>query len=208
MIGERFGKWIIVGVSDKKDKRLTVTCRCECGSISDVAYGRLKRGKSSSCKSCAAKERYSNGNTKHQLYVTYNLMKARCYNKKTKEYKNYGGRGIFVCDRWLSSFSDFVFDMGERPHGTTLDRIDNDGEYSKENCRWATIEQQSRNKRISSKNKSGVIGVHLSNSYSPSRWVASITVSGKKIVIGSFNEKTDAVNARLQYEKSINWRLI
>jgi hypothetical protein len=74
-------------------------------------------------------------------------MKARCFYQTNKAYKNYGGRGITVCSEWLSSFETFYSDMGERPKGTSLDRIDNSKGYSKENCRWATIKQQQRNQR-------------------------------------------------------------
>lgn len=90
----------------------------------------------------------------HPLYQTWNGMKTRCYAITNRAYKNYGGRGIRVCERWLNSFEDFVKDMGLRPPGKySIDRINNDGNYSPENCRWATITQQNRNKRAGGRRK-------------------------------------------------------
>ena len=75
-------------------------------------------------------------------------MKDRCLNEKSKDYPSYAGRGIKICQQWIDSFEAFYKDMGEKPKGTSLDRIDVNGNYSKENCRWATASEQQRNKRI------------------------------------------------------------
>ena len=98
----------------------------------------------------------SNDNrTKHPLYSTWLTMRDRCNNPRNRHYANYGGRGIFVCERWNkiggAGFWAFVDDMGDRPEGTTLDRIDNNSGYSPENCRWATKIEQSLNKRTNRK---------------------------------------------------------
>jgi hypothetical protein len=84
--------------------------------------------------------------TAHPLYTAWSSMHERCYNVNSKRYPPYGGRGITVCDRWFK-FEDFAADMGERPPGTSLDRIDNEGNYEPSNCRWATVKEQTRNTR-------------------------------------------------------------
>ncbi len=123
-------------------------------------------------------------------------MKLRCTSPNNPSYKNYGGRGIKVCDRWMGreGFLRFVEDMGERPEGMTLDRIDNDGNYEPSNCRWANRSVQSFNGRLPKNNKSGHKGVFWKSR--ESKWCSVIGVNGKTITLGRYKILEDAVEAR------------
>ena len=106
------------------------------------------------CKQCSSSSRrYKPEDYTHQLFQTYQGMIQRCTNPRSKDYKNYGGRGVYVCEEWLMSFAQFVEDMGDRPAGMTLDRIDRNGPYTKENCRWASLSVQNKNKRTNYRSK-------------------------------------------------------
>jgi len=95
----------------------------------------------------------THGLCRHYLYTTWATMKQRCINPKHVKYEHYGARGIKVCDRWLNSFPNFLEDMGDRPDGHSLSRLDNDGPYSKDNCEWQTYSDQNRNRRKYKRNK-------------------------------------------------------
>ena len=125
-------------------------CICDCGKETDILLGSIRLGRQISC-GCYLKNRISpklkHGKTNSRIYSIWHGMKDRCNNPTSDNYKNYGGRGIGVCEQWLDSFETFMFDMGEPLDGMTLDRIDNSKGYYKENCRWATKKQQGRNRR-------------------------------------------------------------
>ena len=135
----------------------------------------------------------------HPLYTTWSKMKERCYNENHQAYGSYGGRGIKVCDRWLNNFANFVNDMGEKPEGTTLDRINNNEGYTPSNCRWATLKQQSRNRRSRSGSSSTTRGVYFNKERS--HWRASIRTDGRMVYLGSYATEEEAVVARKDAEK-------
>ena len=127
-----------------------------------------------------------------KTYRTWDSMIQRCTNPNTKKYDAYGGSGITVCNRWRE-FSNFLEDMGEKPEGMTLDRMDPDKGYYKENCRWATYSQQSQHLSISKLNTSGTKGVCKTSD--GKKWRAYIKIDYKQVNLGSFDRKEDAVAA-------------
>ena len=131
-------------------------CNCECGNTTDVRSDHLRNGDIVSC-GCYAKEIRRRpathgqscraGGNRTKAYITWEGIKQRCHNPNANGYERYGGRGITVCNRWRNSFEAFFEDMGTKPKGLTLERVDNDEGYSKENCEWATMQRQACNRR-------------------------------------------------------------
>lgn len=161
LLNMKFGKWTILSYVGKMGtERHFYNAKCECGNERIVQRCSLKKGQSTQCRSCARRQNalgcknpshthgYSSiSHPNFQVYTAWCTMKSRCYREKDNNFKNYGGRGIKVCDRWLESFENFLEDMGHPQKGNSLDRINVNGNYSKENCRWANQETQSNNTR-------------------------------------------------------------
>ena len=140
------------------------------------------------------------GQSKHELYKVWDGIKERCHNQNNKDYKNYGGRGITMCDRWRYSFENFITDMGKRPTAKhMIERIDNNGNYEPGNCKWATITEQIHNRRIFKNNVSGYPGVYYVKKRD--EWTASIYVNNKQIYLGAFNTFGEAMYAKKFAEK-------
>ena len=166
MIGLRFGRLKVVSFFERKGTSYFWKCICDCGAEKNVRSDSLKRGKTTSCgcrsAEVATHHEYVGGKpaTKHELFSIWEHMNRRCYAKNNGNYKNYGGRGIRVCERWRNSFKKFVEDMGPRDdRSLTLERLNNDGNYEPQNCVWASIEEQQRNKRTVRLNESVVLDI-------------------------------------------------
>jgi len=150
--GTVIGYWSVLKFLGLNENRQTVYfCRCDCGTEREVVAQTLREGKSVSCgcqkASLIAKARTKHGRAGSSAYQVWRDMVYRCTNPKAQRWLHYGGRGIKVCDEWMV-FENWNRDMGDPPPGFTLERIDNNGDYEKSNCKWATVQEQNQNTRL------------------------------------------------------------
>lgn len=166
LTGQRFGRYTVLEKAGRtpSGRNIKWRCRCDCGAVKDVVSTVLTRGESASCgclrRDVSARRGTRHGHATNGTTRTYNSWAGivqRCTNPNCWQWENYGGRGITVCARWLT-FEHFLSDMGERPPGRSIDRIDNSGNYEPGNCRWATPAEQTANRR---RRKDSVHGIEV-----------------------------------------------
>ncbi|WAL81511.1 hypothetical protein OYT13_16870 [Pandoraea sp. XJJ-1] len=153
--GKTMGNWTVLIRDMNPPAPTRYLCRCACGTERVIAAQTLRTGESRSCGCLRAKlmrqKQTTHGHYDTPTYRSWRAMLARCSDAKHRQFKDYGGRGVRVCDAWKNSFESFLADMGERPPDTSIDRIDTNGHYQPGNCRWATRIEQNRNKRTAKK---------------------------------------------------------
>jgi len=213
LTGLKFGKLTVIKQAEDyilpKGKHLANWfCICECGKEKNVLGNHLKTGKVNSCgcwqRIIAAKnaKKYNtkHGLSEHPLYLVWEQIKKRCYNKKGKNFEYYGKRGIKIYEKWKNDFKIFYVWCIENgwKKGLEIDRINNDGNYEPENCRFVTRRKNCLNRRLlRNTNTSGYEGINWKKK--DKRWHARICIKGKRIYIGSFKNIEDAVKARNYY---------
>lgn len=181
---------------DEKTTLKLVKCLCECGNEITVKFTYLKRGRINSC-GCATRKVNADRLRSHGMrwtpaYSSWCAMKARCLNTNNPNYAAYGAVGITICDRWMK-FEAFFEDMGERPAGTSLNRINGAMIYSKETCEWADDTTQSRDQKTQTRNNTGIRGVFINKK---GTYLASISIDKKKVYLGSFSDFFEACCCR------------
>ena len=185
--GDVVGCFTVINIHSRNKGLVKWSCVCSCGAQSIKTTSSLSSRKNVFCKNCIPA--YSRTST----YASWEAARSRCNNPANPAYEFYGGRGIKMCHEW-NDFQTFLKDVGERPHNFVLDRIDPDGDYCKENCRWVDRSESSFNTRRQRNNSSGRTGVVWNKK--DKRWYARIEYRGETIHLGSFKNFDDAVKSR------------
>lgn len=217
LIGFRFGKLTVIEKVESASYRSRFKCVCDCGNEKIVLGQSLLNGHVRSC-GCLQREastrrieaynsnlgRETHGEAKTRLYAIWEGMKTRCYKRNYHSFPNYGGRGISVCEEWKSSFLAFrewALSTGYND-SLTIDRIDVNGDYCPDNCRWTGHDVQAANKRLLDRNTSGFTGVSFNKK--SGKYVAYISRNRETHHLGSFDKLEDAIAARKRAEKQLD----
>jgi hypothetical protein len=184
LVGSRIGRLTVLERAPNAGRRTTWRCRCDCGTEKVINTQILRRASTRSCGCYAAELREAraaslvrHGESHTRLHNTWLGMKGRCYNPKHPKYPRYGARGITVCQRWMA-YENFAMDMQEPPVGKfSIGRIDNDGPYSPENCRWETPKQQARNQHTTKLSEAAVARIRAIRGLSGSQMAVAFGVS-------------------------------
>lgn len=192
--GERYGKLVVLDnepIIKGAGLRKHFKCLCDCGNVTEVRASRLINDIS---KSCGCVGNYRHGGSRSSEYKSWVNMKNRCEDKLNQDYENYGGRGIAVCESW-KSFETFIKDMGKKEKGAVLDRIDVNGDYCKDNCRWVTRQESAVNRR-----GTGFTSKYKGVSYDKRRgkWIMNCG-GGSNKVFKRFNTEKEAALAYNEY---------
>ncbi len=181
--GKKFGRLFVIGFSHISKRRASYWyVKCDCGTKKITQGSHLKNGRTKSC-GCLHRQitskimreiMFKHGMKETPIYRVWTDMKQRCLNPNRPKYKNYGGRGIKVCDRWLN-FENFYKDMGEKPKNKSLDRIENNGDYTPENCKWSTQKQQCNNRQ------DNVVLSYKGDIFSVAEWGEKLKMNSKKL---------------------------
>ncbi len=213
LTGKVFGRWTVIGDSgERRNKKVVWSCVCQCGTHKMVVGSNMVNGNSKSCgcwdREVAAQRLTTHGDcsggvtTKERTAYTH--MLSRCYNQNSKQFHDYGGRGISVCDEWRSNdgYAKFLAHVGRKPSDEhSIDRIDVNGNYEPGNVRWATTAEQARNKRLHRDNTTGVSGISRRNG----KWRSKITVGYRQINLCTTNDFFEACCSRKAAENQY-WR--
>lgn len=200
LVGLKFNRLTVVSREGRTPAGKHVwRCKCDCGAFTSVPGGSLVSGNTTSC-GCYLKERITkHGSSDKSSYHTWRAMMRRCHTLHDKDYPRWGGKGIVVCDAW-HTYARFAADMGEPVGVQTLDRIDTYGDYTPDNCRWASPTAQARNKR-SNPGKSGHTGIYATSN---DKWMAAISVARKKYYGKCRDTLEEALADRKELER-LHW---
>lgn len=198
LVGMRFGRLVVtkfVGYREHQHsvRRSLWECVCDCGKAHITTAKMLRSGSPSSCgclqRDAASKTAKTHGMSRTKIYKVWTSMRLRCSNPNDQGWHRYGARGITVCKEWDESFDKFYKDMGDAPDGHSVDRIDNDGPYSKDNCRWATKSEQGDNTRVTRRI------THLGKTQSLRQWCKELNIHYTTALerIKKYNLTTDEI---------------